>query len=85
MADPKENTVSGRSCTCPHEVRGLGRLHGFDMGRGTVRVSTTKDCPEHDSCHRWTAERRADNSAACPWSDPYCPIHKTANCPEEKS
>lgn len=67
-----------RSCTCPHGERPLGRLHGINMGRGIVRLSTTPGCPEHDSCHHYTAARRAKEER---WGKFWCPIHKTKNCP----
>lgn len=67
-----------KPCTCPHGERPLGMLHGVNMGRGTVRLSTTPGCPEHTSCHGWTKERRAERPE---WSTPYCPVHRTANCP----
>lgn len=69
-------------CTCPHGVRSLGRLHGIDMGRGIVRLSTTKGCPEHDTCHQWTKENRAKYKVGRPWSiGPYCPVHANKDCP----
>ncbi len=67
-----------RECTCPHGERSLGRLDRVNMGRGIVRLSTTKGCPDHDSCHGWTKERRASQPT---WSNPWCPIHATRNCP----
>jgi len=74
-----------RECTCPHGERSLGRLYHVNMGRGIVRLSTTKGCPEHDTCHQWTAENRAkyvvgrEGWAGSPW----CPIHATGNCPKQ--
>lgn len=68
-----------RECVCPHDERPLGRLYGVNMGRGMVRLSTTKGCPEHDSCHGFT---KADRAARPSWSNPWCPIHETRNCPE---
>jgi hypothetical protein len=70
--------MSERPCTCSHGVRSLGRLAGIYMGRGTVRLSTTAGCPEHDSCHGYTKEVRASRPH---WSRPWCPIHHTGNCP----
>lgn len=75
---------SGRECTCPHGERPLGRLYGVNMGRGIVRLSTTPNCPEHDSCHGWTKQRRAERTKEASWSKPYCPKHGTKNCPEPK-
>lgn len=66
-------------CTCPHGVRPLGMLYGVNMGKGPVRLSTTKGCPVHDSCHGWTKAERQKRPS---WSNPYCPIHKTRDCPE---
>lgn len=71
-----------QTCTCPHGVRSLGRLDGVSMGRGMVRLSTTKGCSEHDTCHHWTAENRAKYAIGRPWSvGPYCPLHTSRNCP----
>lgn len=63
-------------CTCPHGIRALGRLHGVDMGRGRVRLSTAKDCPVHDSCHGYTPAVRVTMRHA------QCPVHGLKNCPE---
>jgi hypothetical protein len=49
------------------------------MGRGRVRTATTPDCPVHDACQGWT---KAERAARPSWSHPYCPIHKTGDCPE---
>lgn len=71
-------------CVCPHGERSLGRLHGVSMGRGIVRLSTTKGCPEHDACHGWTKAARADYASTRPWTNargPWCPIHATKDCP----
>lgn len=74
---------SGRECEgCTYGIRPLGRLYGVNMGKGRVRLTTGKGCPEHDSCHGWTKMRRA---AQPEWSNPYCPIHATRNCPEAAS
>lgn len=67
------------ACTCPHEERSLGRLHGVDMGRGIVRTGLTKGCPVHDTCQGYT---RAVRSGRPAWSDPWCPIHGRRDCPE---
>lgn len=67
------------SCTCPFAWQQLGRLYGISMGPGWVRLKDTPGCPVHDSCHGWTAERRAGRPS---WSNPWCPIHQTRNCPE---
>ena len=67
-------------CTCPHEIRSYGRLYGIGMGRGPVRLSTTKGCPVHDACHRWTVEARKGRP---PWSNPFCPVHGIRDCPDE--
>ena len=68
-----------RQCACPHKVQSLGRLYGINMGKGVVCTGTTPGCPEHDSCHGWTKARRAAQPA---WSNPWCPLHETRNCPE---
>lgn len=65
-------------CTCPREIRPLGRFEGVDMGKGMVRLRTTKDCPEHDSCHSFTKELRSSHDNGS-WL--YCPIHKRRDCP----
>jgi hypothetical protein len=56
-----------------------GQLDGYDMGRGMVRISTTPGCPVHDSCQGFTKAYRATRPE---WSDPYCVIHGTSDCPE---
>jgi hypothetical protein len=66
-------------CICEWGIRSLGRLYNVNMGKGLVRLSTTKDCPVHDSCRRYTKEVRAARPS---WSNPYCPKHKTRDCPE---
>jgi hypothetical protein len=66
-------------CTCPHEYGSFGTLHGMSMGSGMQRVGLTPGCPEHDSCHHFTAEYRATRPE---WSDPWCPIHDVKDCPE---
>lgn len=74
-----------RACICPHGERPLGRLYGVSMGRGVVRLSTTKGCPEHDSCHGWTKAKRAEYVQTRPWSPPNgpsCPIHHMKDCPD---
>lgn len=72
-----------QECTCPHGERPLGKLHDVSMGRGVVRLSTTEGCPEHDTCHQWTAENRAKYLVGREgWAlGPWCPIHATSNCP----
>jgi hypothetical protein len=65
-----------RPCICPHGTRNTQ-----DYGRITVRESATPGCLEHDACHGWTRERRAARRAAMPWSDPWCPVHETKDCP----
>lgn len=35
-------------CVCPHGIRGLGILHGVNMGKGKVRLSTAPGCLRHD-------------------------------------
>jgi len=70
-----------KDCTCPHGERPLGVLYGVNMGRGTVRLSTTKDCPIHDACQRFTKAHRAGRPS---WSDPWCVIHGKKPCPEEE-
>lgn len=69
-------------CICPHGMGASVRLYGVQMPRERVRLSTTPGCPEHDSCHGWTKEKRA---AQPEWSNPWCPIHETRNCPEPAS
>lgn len=65
-------------CTCPHGERGLGKLHGVNMGRGMVRLATTPGCPEHDCCHHFTAAYRAEHER---WGKHWCPKHTTKDCP----
>lgn len=74
MTDPR--------CTCPHGERSLGVLNRINMGRGVVRLSTTRGCPVHDACHGWTRAARIARRVEAPWSDPYCPVHATRDCPE---
>lgn len=77
MTEPTYSQTMG--CICPHEEQSLGTLYGVRMGRGQVRTTTTKDCPVHDTCQRYTKAARAARPA---WSNPYCPIHKTKDCPD---
>lgn len=35
------------NCLCEHAERPLGKLHGINMGRGRVRITTHPDCPYH--------------------------------------
>lgn len=49
------------------------------MGLGTVRLSTTTGCPEHDTCQGYTAAVRRDREQ---WGAFWCPIHETRNCPQ---
>ena len=65
-------------CTCPRGEGSLGTLYGVRMGRATIRLSTTKDCPVHDTCQHYTKAYRAGRPE---WSTPYCPIHQARNCP----
>lgn len=62
-------------------MQSLGRWEGVDMGRALLRTTTTKNCPVHDACHGYTKKYRAGLPE---WSNPYCPIHGTRNCPDEK-
>ncbi len=66
-------------CTCPRSMQPLGRWDGINMGQAMLRTSTTKDCPVHDSCQHYTKAVRAERPW---WSNPYCPIHKTRDCPD---
>ena len=66
-------------CTCPKSMQSLGRWEGVDMGRAMLRTSTEPGCPVHDSCQHYTKANRAKRPV---WSNPYCPIHKTKDCPE---
>jgi len=75
-------SAAQRTCTCPHGERNLGRLHGVSMGRGIVRLDTTPGCPEHDTCHGYTAAFRAVNERGSAY---WCPIHAARNCPEGTS
>ena len=69
-------------CTCPHGWRSYGRLYGVSMGKGWVRLSTTPNCPEHDSCHHFTEQVRKDRMKANSWDKGlWCPKHETKNCP----
>ena len=80
-------TRKQQPCTCPHGERALGVLYHINMGRGIVRLSTTKDCPEHDTCHQWTKANRARYRVGREaWTiGPWCPIHETRNCPSPTS
>lgn len=75
------------ACTCPHGMGSGGALYGVRMGREVHRLSTTPGCPEHDACHGWTYQRRAEYASTRPWAterSPYCPIHGGRNCPQER-
>lgn len=39
-------------CKCDYAWRGLGRLHGINMGNGWVRITTHPDCPTHVHAYR---------------------------------
>lgn len=65
-------------CICPRAMQRLPRWEGVDMGQAVLRTATTPGCPVHDACHGYTRTVRAARPA---WSDPYCPIHKTRDCP----
>lgn len=66
------------ACTCPFAIRPYGRLYGVSMGTGPVRLSTTKDCPTHDTCKGWTSHVRSKRSNGRLL---YCPKHGTKDCP----
>jgi hypothetical protein len=67
-----------RGCTCTYGERPLGTFNHVNMGRGTVRLTTTPNCPVHDSCRGFTAAARdCDNGRFL-----YCPIHRTKDCPD---
>ena len=70
-------------CTCSYGERSLGTLYGVSMGRGTVRLTTTPECPVHDSCRGYTAAVRREYMKARPWATvgPWCPIHGGKGCP----
>jgi len=63
-------------CTCPRK-----ELADRMFGPTIVRTSTTEGCPLHDTCQGYTKVARA---ARPEWSDPWCPIHATRDCPEAK-
>lgn len=48
------------------------------MGRGIVRLDTTKNCPVHDTCSGFTHEYRNEEEK---WGKLWCPIHETKDCP----
>jgi hypothetical protein len=56
----------------------LGRLHGIDMGKGRVRLSTHPRCPVHALCLHYTKQVRAEQSNG---SYLYCNVHATKDCP----
>ena len=69
-------------CTCPHkELSSSGVFEGVQMGPSIVRTSTTEGCPHHDTCQGYTKAVRASRPG---WSNPWCPIHATRDCPEVK-
>lgn len=35
------------TCPCRYEWKGLGVLHGVNMGKGWVRMTTEPSCPHH--------------------------------------
>lgn len=45
-------------CTCPREIRPLGRLYGVSMGKGWVRLDTDFRCPVHGGQDLRRAARR---------------------------
>ena len=65
-------------CICPRAMQSLPLWEGVNMGQALLRTTTTKGCPVHDSCHGYTKAVRAARPA---WSNPYCPIHRTKDCP----
>ena len=73
------NFIGIGACTCRFAWKPLGRLHEISMGHGWARMTTAANCPVHDTCQRYTASMRAAQPA---WSNPYCPIHQTNDCPE---
>lgn len=64
-------------CLCDFSWIGMGRLHGIDMGKGWVRITTHPKCPQHALCRGYTAGVRAkrDNGRYL-----NCPVHRTKNC-----
>lgn len=65
------------TCKCDYSYIGLGRLHGMDMGKGWVRITTHPACPHHSLCQGYTADVRAKR-----WNGKhlYCPVHRTKGC-----
>jgi len=39
--------LKGVPCRCLHDYKSLGTLHGMNMGKGWVRVTTDPKCPHH--------------------------------------
>lgn len=70
--DPK------KPCLCDHAYSNLGKLNGMNMGKGWVRTTTHPACYHHSKCHGYTAAYRNTQPQ---WSNPYCPIHGTKDCP----
>ena len=69
-------------CKCDHAVRGLGTLHGINMGKGWVRITTHPACPVHALCQGYTKEAEAEYRRTRPWSiGRWCPVHKNRGCP----
>lgn len=69
-------------CICSRAIRPLGLLYGVNMGKGWVRTGTTKDCPVHDACKRFTRTIRAKRQNG---NLLYCPKHKARDCPSAAS
>lgn len=36
-----------KPCRCEHAYKGMGKLHGMNMGKGWVRLTTHPDCYHH--------------------------------------
>lgn len=56
-------------CKCEHAKRPLGRLHGVNMGKGWVRITTHPDCRYHGTAAekeraKRTKQRRLNDGSA---------------------
>jgi hypothetical protein len=69
----------GVKCKCTYDYKSLGLLHGVSMGKGWLRMSTHPQCPVHSLCQGYTKAVRAARPV---WSNPWCPKHKTRDCPD---
>lgn len=65
-------------CRCDFDYRSLGKLHGINMGKGWVRITTHPKCPVHSLCRHFTKQVRAEASNG---RYLYCNVHATKDCP----